>query len=141
MPTPKEIKLIKTAVGKLGMDDATYRSMLQRVAGVTSCKSLTPLGVARVLRELNRLGFAVEQKPFIAARANVPPSRGAMMQKIRALLADAGWEMQYADNTANRMFKIEKVEWLDDGQLNKLVAALAIDKKRRAARSGDNGRA
>jgi phage gp16-like protein len=39
------------------------------------------------------------------------------------------------------MFKIERVEWLDDVQLNKLVAALAIDKKRRAARSGDNGRA
>ena len=140
MATPREIKLIKTAQGALGMDDATYRAMLQRVAGVTSCKNLTPLGVARVLRELNRLGFAVEQKPFVAARANVPLSRDAMMQKIRALLADAGREMSYADNTANRMFKIERVEWLDDGQLNKLLAALAIDKKRRAGR-GNNDRA
>ena len=136
MATPREIKLIKTAQGALGLDDATYRAMLQRVAGVSTCKSLSPLGVARVLRELNRLGFAVEQKPFVAARANVPPSRDAMMKKIRALLAGAGREMSYADNTANRMFKIQRVEWLDDVQLNKLVAALAIDKKRRAAREG-----
>ena len=140
MATPREIKLIKTAMGKLGMDDATYRAMLQRVAGVTSCKNLTQLGVAKVLRELTRLGFAVEQKPFVAARANVPLSRAAMMKKIRALLADAGREMSYADNTANRMFKIQRVEWLDDVRLNKLVAALAIDKKRRAGR-GNNDRA
>lgn len=140
MPTLREIKLIKTAQGALGMDDATYRAMLQRVSGVTSCKDLTPLGVAKVLRELNRLGFAVEQKPFVAARANVPLSRAAMMKKIRALLADAGREMSYADNTANRMFKIQRVEWLDDVQMNKLVAALAIDKKRRAGR-GNNDRA
>ena len=136
MATPREIKLIKTAQGALGMDDATYRAMLQRVAGVTSCKNLTPLGVAKVLRELNRLGFAVEQKPFVAARANVPLSRSAMMKKIRALLADAGREMPYADGMANRMFEIERVEWLADDQLNKLVAALAIDKKRRVAREG-----
>lgn len=140
MPTPKETRLIHTAKRALEMDDATYRAMLQRVAGVTSCKNLTPLGVAKVLRELNRLGFAVEQKPFVAARANVPLSRAAMMKKIRALLADAGREMSYADNTANRMFKIQRVEWLDDAQLNKLVAALVIDKKRRAGR-GNNDRA
>lgn len=130
MPTPKEIKLIKTAMGQLGMDDATYRAMLQRVAGVNSCKNLTPLGVARVLRELNRLGFVVEQKPFVAARASVPASRDAMMKKIRALLAAAGREMSYADNTANRMFKIQRVEWLDDVQLNKLIAALSINARR-----------
>lgn len=136
MPTPKEIKLIKTAMGRLGMDDATYRAMLQRVAGVTSCKSLTPLGVARVLRELTRLGFAVEQKQFVAARANVPLSRTAMMKKIRALLAAAGREMSYADNTANRMFKIQRVEWLDDVQLNKLVAALSINARRHGRECG-----
>lgn len=128
MPTAKEIKLIKTAQRALGMDDAGYRAMLQRVAGVTSCKSLTPTGVGRVLRELERLGFSAA-KP---GRPNVPEARQPQIKKIGALLAEAGRGWNYVNTMSRKMAGVDKIDWCDSSQLSKIIAALSID----AARHG-----
>ncbi len=47
-----------------------------------------------------------------------------MMRKIEALLLDNGWTWNYAHGTAKKMFKVDRVEWLSDGNMHKLVAAL-----------------
>ncbi len=48
------------------------------------------------------------------------------MGKIEALLVDNNLPWAYADGIAKQMFKVEKVDWLERGQLRKVVAALAV---------------
>ncbi|WP_371319715.1 phage protein GemA/Gp16 family protein, partial [Pseudomonas aeruginosa] len=50
--------------------------------------------------------------------------------KITALLASAHRPWSYADHMARRMFQVERVEWLDDSQLYRLMQALIIDRSR-----------
>lgn len=129
MPTPKETLLIHTAKRALEMDDATYRALLQRIAGVESSKNLNPLGVARVLREFERLGF----KPVAGAgraRPRVPDSRVKQIGKINALLTHAGRPWSYADSLARRMYKVDAIEWCSSEQLSGLIAALSKDARR-----------
>ena len=54
-----------------------------------------------------------------------------MMDKVEALLADGGYHWNYAHAMAWRMFGREKVEYLDNDQLHKLVAALQIAANRK----------
>ncbi len=137
MPTPKETKLIHTAKRALQMDDDTYRALLQRIAGVESSKNLTPLGVARLIREFERLGFtAAPAKSAGRKTPSVTVDRQALIGKINALLADAVRPWAYADAMAQRMFRVDRVDWLDPEQTQKLVAALSID-ARRAGRECD----
>lgn len=122
---------IHIAKAQLGLDDDTYRALLARVAGVRSAKDLTKRQVGAVLREFERLGF----KPAPAKKAGraVPkpaPERAAQIGKIEAFLAEAGRPWAYADAMALRMFQIERVEWLDSGQLQRLVTAFVYDAQR-----------
>ncbi|MDF3931377.1 gp16 family protein [Pseudomonas citronellolis] len=123
-------QLIQIARRQLGMDDDTYRAMLGRVAGVTSSTKLTPRQVGLVLAELERLGWEPARKTVGRAAPQVAPDRQALVSKIEAFLAEAERPWSYADAMALRMFQVERVEWLDAGQLGRLVAALAYDAKR-----------
>jgi phage gp16-like protein len=123
-------QLIQIARRQLDMDDDAYRAMLGRVAGVTSSTKLSPRQVGLVLAELERLGWQPVRKPVGRAAPQVASDRQALVCKIEAFLAEAGRPWAYADAMALRMFKVERVEWLDAGQLGRLVAALAYDAKR-----------
>jgi len=122
-----DLAKIHIAKAQLGMDDETYRALLARVAGVTSAKQLTPRQVGAVLAECQRLGWKPQSKRQGRARPRPAPSRTATMGKIEALLAEAGRPWAYADGMALHMFKVERVEWLDDGQLYRLMQALLVD--------------
>ena len=52
------------------------------------------------------------------------------MKKVEALLAEANRAWAYADGMAKHMFKVDRVDFLDDSQLHKLLQALIIDAKR-----------
>ncbi|MCG8993239.1 regulatory protein GemA [Laribacter hongkongensis] len=131
-PPRPHAALAKIHIAKkaLAMDDATYRAMLQSVAGVSSSKALSDDGVTRVLAHLQRCGW----KPKTTAKAGKKPSVGrnrqALIGKVEALLAEAKRPWGYADSLARRMFGVEKTDWLDAEQLAKLVAALTYDAKR-----------
>ena len=53
----REIAKIHLAKKQLGLDEATYRATLKRVAGCLSSAELTADGRALVLDELRALGF------------------------------------------------------------------------------------
>jgi phage gp16-like protein len=125
---------IHIAKKELGLDDATYRAMLQTYGGVTSSKDLTAIGAAKVLAHLERAGF----KPKAAAHGKRPRTtsdRAALIRKVEALLADAGRHWAYADGMARKMFKVDKADWLDAEQLGKVIAAMSYDAKRRRAKA------
>ncbi len=131
--TTRNLQLSKIHIAKkdLGLDDETYRALLDRVAGVRSAKDLTPRQTGAVLAEFVRLGWesAPAKKPGRKAPV-AAPDRKKLMGKIEAFLAEAKRSWAYADGIALRMFKVERVEWLDPGQLQKMVAALTYDARR-----------
>ncbi|MFV2030530.1 gp16 family protein [Neisseria sp. S1] len=121
---------IKIAQKQLDMADDAYRAMLVRVAGKNSCSDMTEQELDRVLNEMQRMGFR-PLKPSHGTRPHRRSSADAMMRKIEALLADGGLHWNYAHAMAKRMFKVDRVEWLSDGNMHKLVAALQIAANRK----------
>ena len=129
----RNLQLSKIHIAKkdLGLDDETYRALLMRIAGVRSAKDLNPRQIGFVLAEFARLGWQSTTQQKSGRKAPVAAvDRQKLMGKVEAFLAEAKRSWAYADGMALRMFKVERVEWLDPGQLHKLVAALTYDARR-----------
>ena len=114
------------------MAEEAYRAMLLRITGKNSCAVMDIDELEHVAEEMRRFGF----KPSTAREKHGRPhlrrtTAAAMMDKVEALLADGGYHWNYAHAMARRMFGREKVEYLDNDQLHKLVAALQIAANRR----------
>ena len=114
---------IHIAKKELGLDDETYRAMLQQVTKNSSCAGMHISDLYRVMEHLKTLGYEPAARKF-GKRPNPPKDKVALMGKVEALLADRGLHWNYAHAMAQRMFKVEKVDWLDRGQLWRLVASL-----------------
>lgn len=63
---------------------------------------------------------------------NVPLDRKAQIGKIEALLTVGGKEWNYAHSLAKRICKSDRIEWVPDGQLYKIITAL----RKQAQREG-----
>lgn len=136
-PRNNALAQIHIAKAQLGLDDETYRAMLWGVARVTTAADLDHAGRAKVLAHLKASGF----KDRRAGKPRPAPDRAAQMSKIEALLADAGREWAYAHGMAKRMFAIERLEFCTPDHLQRLIAALVYDQKRRAERAAAKERA
>jgi len=129
-----QLARIHIAKTQLGLDDETYRAMLFSVARVTSAKDLDDAGRRAVLDHLRARGF---QDRGARGRARPHNAQGSpLLQKIGALLTDAGRGWEYADALAQRMFHVDRVAFCDYDQQRKLVAALSIDQRRRRREPG-----
>lgn len=141
--------LAKIHLGKkqLGMDDETYRAMLQFVAGVDSAADLDEAGRYKVLKHLYNRGFVAKRGK--RAHPGQPRNlnsmgRGPLLRKIEALLAEKGsregryvsWN--YALGILKRQYQVERLEWATSEQLRGVVAALSIH-GRRAGGKGSGG--
>ncbi|MEN5317587.1 regulatory protein GemA [[Pseudomonas] hibiscicola] len=132
-PRRAQIAKIHLAATQLGLDDATYRDLLRRVTGKDSTARMSVGERDQVISELRRLGFTGAKKVNGSAAFPGRPETvddTPMLQKIEALLADAGRPWSYALAVANRMFKVDRLEWLKGDQLHRLIAALQIDANR-----------
>lgn len=116
---------------QLGMADDSYRSLLGRIApGKSSSTQLTLQQLDDMLAEMQRMGFVPKASPRHGRRPMPKANRAALVGKVEAMLAEARRPWAYADAMAKRMFDVDKVDWLDAEQLQKLVAALTYDAKR-----------
>lgn len=125
-----QIAKIKLAKKDLGMDEDTYRALLQRVTGRTSSAQMTRQQRYQVLAEFGRLGWkpkAGKEWPGRPKNTDKVP----MLRKVEALLADARRPWDYAHATARQMFRVDRLEFLNHEQLHRLVAALQVDANRR----------
>ena len=126
----RQIAKIKIGQKALRLDDDTYRALLVRVTGVASCALMTFGQRQAVLAEMKRLGFrSTTGKAHPGRPSNI--GQVSMLKKVEALLSDAGRPWEYARSTADRMFGVQRLEWLRPAQLHRLVAALQIDANRR----------
>ena len=124
------IAKIKIAQKELDMADDAYRAMLVRVTGKDSCAKMTAAELEQVLAQMRRMGF-VPARNSRGMRPHRRDSADAMMRKIEALLSEGGLHWNYAHAMARRMFGVDQVQWLSDGHMHKLVAALQIAANRK----------
>ena len=105
---------IHIAKSQLGLDDDTYRDLLERVTGRRSAKGLEPRQTAHVLDEFTRLGWV--------ARKRTRATTGQYLPKVQALWI-AGWNLgivrNRTDAAMNRFIKrqtgIDHPRWLIHG--------------------------
>jgi phage gp16-like protein len=127
---------IHIAKTQLGIEDADYRAMLTRVAGVSSAADLLPHQVDDVLTELRRLGFVDHGSNYGALKKRFArDGNERLMASIRKMLAAANRPWGYADAMAKRMCGIERLEWCGTENLQKIHTALKYDERRRMARA------
>lgn len=134
----RDLAKIHIAKKQLGLNDETYREMLRNIDGVSSAADLDQRGRSKVLGHLRKLGFKSAHRSAKASGMHRPAAtdRAPMIAKIGAILSELKLPWCYADGIAKRMFRIDKVRWLEPKQLHKLVAALVYMQKRaRASKS------
>lgn len=117
---------------QLNLDKDVYRDIVERVSGehgpaVRSAGDCSPQQLEAVAKELRRMaGQQWEGRP----KGDLCPQ----LQKIEALLTDAGREWNYARAIARRVCKVDQLEWCNPAQLGKVIAAMQIDADRRSKR-------
>lgn len=127
-----ELAMIHMAKAKLGLDDDTYRAMLESLTGKTSAADLDFAGRKKVIDHLKASGFKPTSKPGVRTMRPAKDKQD-LIAKIRAQLIAAGNKPDsYADGMAKRMFKVDRYEWCAAEQLHKIVQALAVDARRKA---------
>lgn len=136
MSRNKTLAKIHIAKKELALDDDTYRAMLMGVTGKSSAKELTALQAGKVLEHMKARGWTPKGKKSVGTRPNPPADKAALIGKIEAQLAEAGRPWAYADGMAKRMFGVDKVDWCEADQLQRIVAALGYDAKRHGRREG-----
>ena len=83
MQKKRLIQLIHIARNELGMDEDTYRQMLQGLTGKASTKGMDTTQLNCVLESMKKKGFRV--KPARKASSGLPLDNHPQSRKIRAL--------------------------------------------------------
>jgi len=128
---PKKVALVHVAKRQVGLEDAEYRTMLVRVAGVDSAADLTEADFELVMRELTRLGFR-PRKGFGRREGFASPAQVKLIRVLwdefqGKLGGDAGdkalnaWLTRYHHVSALRFLTTEKAAAVLTG-LKQMVA-------------------
>lgn len=140
----KLIQLIHIAKGKLGLDDATYRAILERKAGKTSSKDMSMSELEAVLEHMRGLGFEdrASGKPRPASKAQAtkladdPQSK--LIRHLWLRLRDLGAVTDSSERALRAYVKrqtggdrgVERLEWLNGYQASKVIESLKLWIKR-----------
>jgi len=129
----RQLGAIHIGKKKLGLDDDSYRAMLQRLTGKRSAAALGVEQLAAVIEEMRRLGFSTTRRR--------PPANG-QARLIAVLWAEMYREGIVKNGTAKaldafvkRQAGVEALEWLTPEGANKVIEAL----KSWRARGGKDG--
>ena len=150
MATAKQIKLIHVVKGALLLDDATYRAMLAGY-GVESSKDLREAQAELLLHDLQTKAEAagvwkrrgaprgkghaprnMQRPDATTLRSYGRLSRAKQLEKIEALLTVGGKSWEYADALAQRICKVDRLTFVPEGELYKVITAL----RKQAVREG-----
>ncbi len=98
MPTERrtiskaQLAMLHVAKAQLGLDDDTYRDVLQAQGGVLSARELDEAGFERVLGHFTSCGFVVTGRRFQRAPTNGTHPTPKQLALIRAQWTRLGWE-------------------------------------------------
>ena len=130
-----DLAKIHLAKKELGMDDDTYRAMLQNIAGVQSAKSLDAAGRKAVLQHLRTCGMTFKRSST-PRYPGKPHNMDAQLKKIEALLADMQLSWNYANAMAKRMYQVERVAWLNDPKQRQGIITALVRKQKKQQGQG-----
>ena len=131
----KLIAKVKIAQQQLGMDDDTYRDLLEGAVGKRSAAKMNEKELTTVIEVMKSKGFQDQSSGHEADKPDVTEAKKALVSKIEALLADGNKPWRYAEAMAERMFNRKRIQWLNTDQLHRLVAALQINANREKEKS------
>jgi phage gp16-like protein len=144
-PKARNAMIAKIHIGKeqVGMSDYDYRKALFEIGGcrpprgkVASSTLLTAAGLEAMVAHLTSLGAEFKRPAHAGKKPRMVPDLQELLNKVDAYLAEAGRPMSYADGIAQRMYKIERVAWLNAAQLRGVIAALDKDAKKAGRATG-----
>lgn len=133
----KSVALVHVARRRLGLDEATYRALLMRAAGVASSSALTPQGFDRVMKEFRRLGFISD------AHARTYGERAGMASPKQLAAIRRLWR-EFTDGTGDDLslgkwlkgkWSIEHPRFLPEYEAGRAVAGLHAMVKRKHAKA------
>lgn len=128
------IKAIKACVRQLGIDDATYRTMLASITGKTSATLLSLAEQGAVLDHLKRSGAGTptaKARDGGRKRVTPPKDKTALMAEIHGWLSEMqrvtgkSYTLKYADAIAKRNGWADAVDFCSPHDLHLVVGALA----------------
>jgi phage gp16-like protein len=139
----KDLAIIHAAKKRMGLDDESYRDLLEGVTskggtkqGKRSAADLTASERQAVIAEMERQGGQTAPR-LKGKRIQPADERAPLLSKVYALLYHLDLSIEYALGILKQMFKDKapaRLEWANSSQLHKLVAALEYHKKRSAAK-------
>lgn len=149
MSATRNPMLAKVHIAKkeLGLDDATYRAVLERVTGKTSSAGLKDNQLDAVLTEFKRLGWTPKKA---GAAPHRPASDKPHVRKVFAIWADMCRQnipvinnrtglvafVQRMTKTEQRPGGLSDPEWLSPEQANVVVEGLKAWRARELAKRG-----
>lgn len=125
-----DLALIHVAKKSLQLEDDAYRAILVNVTGKSSSAALNAQERQAVLDRFKKVGFKVVKNNAGRPKPKAAPQRAALIDKIEAQLAEAKRPWKYADGVAKRICKVDRIEFCEPRDLEKIVAALSYDAKR-----------
>ena len=134
--------VIHIAKAQTGMTDDEYKALLSSV-GVKSSTGLNSKTFQIVMEEFEKLGFRTTSAASAAAGSkrsakrkrkvnNFSGSKKNLMKKLEAIVLDMDLSWAYVDSIARSRFKVDTVQWLETGDLYKLVQMMVIYQKRQS---------
>jgi phage gp16-like protein len=129
----KLIQLIHIAKGKLGLDDAEYRAILERKTGKTSSKGMSMSELEAVMEHMRTIGFEDRSSGRPASKAQAvkladdPQSK--LIRHYWLKLRDMAGGVRNGSELAlaayvKRQTGVERLEWLTTHQAAKVIEAL-----------------
>lgn len=143
------LRAIHAMAKELLLEEDTYRCLVARVSAQHgteqhSAGRCTPTQLNAIATELRRIAGKPARTQQWAGRPREGQGRvrndqtlAPQIAKVEALLADAGREWAYAHSVSRRICKVERIEWCNQQQLAKVIAALQIDANRRSKRDSN----
>jgi len=122
----KQIQLIKIGQKQLGIDDSTYREMLQSNFGVSSCTKLSHIQAGKFITMLVSKGFKIIPKKQKKYPKKSIPRKGTNvirlvnaneMKKIGVLNDLTGWSPEAFNQWMIKKFGISKIKTAFDAFL------------------------
>jgi phage gp16-like protein len=133
----RAIAKIHCAKRDLGLDDETYRGLLERVTGRTSAADLDERALGAVLDELRRLGFRSPRTSDPNQRPGEPQERLAIalwrdLERLGALDDPSERGLR---KFAAKLAGVDSMQWADAPALNKVIEALKAWRRREQQRA------
>lgn len=118
---------------ELQLTDVELHDLVFGITGKESMRKLTVREMGKVVGKLQAMKDSAKKS---SRRGNMATAR--QRKKIYRLQEELGWDDCRTNGMVERMFKVKRLEWLDEGQCSKLIEALkAMLERKEAEKSAD----